>query len=257
MNKLALLTGLWLSTARAADPGACRPDGVMVFPQPGSVVPTNVQWILEGVGSEQTNVADLVGNDVVTLVPSGKDTTPLVLKVEKGWVSQMKRVAVRLKAPRPLSPDTTYTMHFGKPLASATLLSDALGTGVMRWTTAAGPDRDLPKYREKPAVTEGKYAKSEKDGAVERQLTLRADIDESGPAYLLISMQRLRGSSVKQQYPVPVQGASAVIGHDACSGTFGFEDGRAYKLTFELFDSAGNHNAEKATLEVSAPRPTK
>ncbi len=257
MRRAAWLTVLWLSSAWAAEPSACRTDGVLIFPQPGSVVPTNVQWILEGVGSQQTNVADLVGNDVVTLVPSGKDTTPITLKVEKGWVSQMKRVAVRLRSPRPLSPETTYTLHFGKPLASATLLGDPLGNGTIRWTTASGPDRDLPRYREKPAVTEGNYAKSEKDGAVQRQLTLRTNVDESGPAYLLISMQRLRGSSVKQQYPVPITGATTVIGHDACSGTFGFEDGRAYKLTFELVDSAGNRNAEKPTLEVSAPRPAR
>jgi hypothetical protein len=67
-------------------------------------------------------------------------------------------------------------------------------------------------------------------------------------------MQRARGSQVKQVYPVPLNGGEVLVGHDGCSGAFGFDDGRAYRLTFELFDAAGNRSAEKVTLDVSAPK---
>jgi hypothetical protein len=242
--------------AHAAEP-SCQPDGLLVFPAPGSVVPTNVSFVLEGVGEEQTRVADLVGSDGVQLVPNRKDGGAVPVKVEKGWVSQMKRVAVKLKPTRALAPETDYTLIFGRSLGRVVVINDALGDNGLQWTTAGGPDREQPKYRSKPAVSEGRYVKDEKGEALIRQLTIRSEVEETGPAYYLISMQRSRGSSVRQQYPVPLTGNSTVIGHDACSGTFGLEDGRAYKLQLELFDSAGNRNAEKVNLEISAPRPSR
>jgi hypothetical protein len=55
---------------------------------------------------------------------------------------------------------------------------------------------------------------------------------------------------------VAVEAGSAVLGHDACGGSFGWEDGRAYKASFELVDAAGNRSAP-AALEVSAPKPAR
>ena len=74
--------------------------------------------------------------------------------------------------------------------------------------------------------------------------------------WLLVSMQRARGVASKQQYLVPVDGEWAIVGHDACSGSFGFDDGRAYKLSIELYDAAGNAAAKPVALELSAPKPT-
>ncbi len=247
---------LVVGSARADEP-TCRPDGLLVFPAPGSVVPTNVVFLLEGVGEEQTRVAELVGSDSVALVPTRKDGAAVPVKVEKGWISQMKRVAVKLKPAKALAPETEYTLTFGRGLGRVVVLNDALGDDQLQWTTASGADREQPKYRSKPAVSEGRYVKNDKGEAIVRQLTIRSEVEEIGPAYFVISMQRSRGSSVKQQYPVPLTGTTTVIGHDACSGTFGLEDGRAYKLQLELFDSAGNRNAEKVSLEISAPRPAR
>lgn len=57
-------------------------------------------------------------------------------------------------------------------------------------------------------------------------------------------------------YPVSLNGGELLVGHDGCSGSFGFDDGRAYRLSFELFDAAGNRSAERVTLDLSAPRKT-
>ena len=86
-------------------------------------------------------------------------------------------------------------------------------------------------------------------------MRLRTLVEESSPACFLVSMQRAHGGSARQQYPVALEGDTFTIGHDACSGNFGFDDGRAYKLTLELFDAAGNRAVEKPSLEVAAPRP--
>lgn len=243
---------LLLATAGAAEEPPCRPDGLLLFPAPGAVVPTNVQWILEGVGAEQTRVSDLVGTQALSLLAA--DGTSIALKVERGWVSQAKRVAVRLKAATALAADTRYTLTAGSALAGAVFLNELQGVARPSWTTSSKVDRDIPRYRSKPAVSEGWYAAGPEETLV-RKLRLRVAIDEKAPAYFLVSMQRMRGSAVRQQYPVPLEGDSIIIGHDACGGSFGFEDGRAYRLSFELLDSSGNRNAERVSLEISAPRP--
>lgn len=230
---------------------ACRADGLIVFPAPGAVVPTNVQFILEGVGAEQARIAELAGTDAIALVAPGRD--PVQVKAERGWVSQEKRIAVRLKPKKALEPNTEYTLALGAAFQNVPVINDALGDNSLRWTTGPGPDKALPKYRTRPSVAEGFYVK-DKEGGLTRQLKLRALVDDLSPIYLLITMQRASGSQLKQVYPVPLDGGEALVGHDPCSGTFGFDDGRAYRLSFELFDAAGNRSAERVKLDLSAPR---
>jgi hypothetical protein len=244
---VALVLALVAPPARAA----CQADGLLMFPAPGAVVPTNVQFILEGVGAEQSRVAELAGTDAIALTAPGEDAVQV--KAERGWVSQEKRIAVRLKPKKPLKPNTEYTLVLGSAFANVPVINDALGDNSLRWTTGPGPDKAQPKYRTRPSVAEGFYVQ-DKDGSLTRLLKLRALVDDISPLYLLITMQRARGSQVKQVYPVPLNGGELLVGHDGCSGTFGFDDGRAYRLTFELFDAAGNRSAEKVTLDLSAPK---
>lgn len=236
--------------AAAAEP--CAKSGLLLFPAPGAVVPTNVQFIVEGAGEAQAQVQALLSDKAIALIAEGRE--PIQVKAEKGFVSQMNRVAIRLRPLKALEPNTTYTLALPTELAGVALLNDSLGDGSLKWLTGTGPDKKAPKYREKPATSEGFYGK-DKDGGLTRRLKLRTLLDESSPAWMLVTMERARGSSARQQYPVPVQGGFIVVGHDACSGSFGFDDGRAYKLSFELFDAAGNKGTEKHKLELTAPRP--
>lgn len=242
-------------TACVAAAGECDKDGLLLFPTPGSVIPTNAQFILEGTGSAQQQVQDLLTSDAIALVAPGFD--PIQVKAEKGFVSQMSRVALRLRPLKPMEPNAEYSLALPQSFAGIRLLNDKMGDGTLRWLTGRELDKKAPRYRQKPASSEGFYEVA-KDGTVRRkQLRLRASVEENGPAWVLVTMQRARGSSAKQQYPVPLDGDTLTLGHDACSGNFGFDDGRAYKLSFELFDAAGNRAAEKASLEVSAPRALK
>jgi hypothetical protein len=250
--KRALLASVLLLAAVAVAAPPCVKDGIILFPAPGAVVPTNVQFILEGVGESQDRVQALLTADAIALVP--KEGAPIQVKAEKGWLSQMNRVAVRLKPLRPLEPHTQYTLALPTPMAGARIINDVWGDGLLTWTTGAGLDKKPPRFKQKPASSEGFYEKA-KDGTLTRKLRLRTLIEDSGLAYLVVTMQRARGSSAIQQYPVALEGEYVHLGHDACSGNVGFDDGRAYKLTFELYDAAGNRAPERATLEVAAPRP--
>lgn len=246
---LLAMAVLLASTALGAD--RCQKDGISLFPAPGAVVPTNVQFLIEGVGEVQTRVQELLDSNAIALVADGHDA--IVLRPEKGFVSQVARVAVRLKPQKPLEPNVEYTLALPQTMAGVVILNDRLGGGALRWLAGAGPDTVPPHFVKKPASSEGLYVK-EADG-LRKQLKLHVDLGDSGVAWLLVSMERARGGSVRQQYPVFVDGQTLTLGHDACSGNFSFDDGRAYRLSFELFDAAGNKAKARPTLEVSAPRP--
>ncbi|MFO0598339.1 MAG: hypothetical protein U0228_23745 [Myxococcaceae bacterium] len=249
---LALLSVLGVALglpARAEE--KCEKDGILLFPTPGAVVPTNVQFIIEGAGEDQTRVQELLTADTIALVADGHD--PIPVKAEKGFVSQMARVAIRLRPLKALEPNVEYTLALPREMAGTRVINDALGDGTIRWLAGTGPDTKAPRYKQKPASSEGFYV-NEKQG-LRRQLKLRTLVEEQGPAWFLVTVQRARGGSVKQTYPVPLVADTITIGHDACSGSFGFDDGRAYKLSFELFDAAGNKATDKVGLEVAAPRP--
>ncbi|MDP1828787.1 MAG: hypothetical protein Q8L48_36340 [Archangium sp.] len=245
-----LVVALLSLAASGAEP--CAKDGVLLFPAPGAVVPTNVQFIIQGTGEAQAKVQGLLQSNAIALVAAGKDAIPV--KAEKGFVSQVSRVAIRLRPLKPLEPNVEYSLALPPELAGVRLLNDQLGDGSLRWLAGVGPDKRSPKYKERPSSSEGFY-EQDKAGGLTRKLRLRALIEESSPAWLLVSMQRARGGSARQQFPVALEGDTFTIGHDACSGNFGFDDGRAYTLSIELFDAAGNKAAERTRIEVAAPRP--
>ncbi|HEY1087442.1 MAG TPA: hypothetical protein VGE37_07100 [Archangium sp.] len=250
MRVLAALVVLASFVALAEEP--CAKSGLLLFPAPGAVVPTNVQLILEGTGEAQATVQALLANKAIALIADGVE--PIQVKAEKGFISQMNRVAIRLRPLKSLEPNTEYTLILPAELAGTALLNDQLGDGSLRWLTGGGADKKAPKYKEKPASSEGFYGK-DKAGGLVRRLKLRTLVDESSPAWVLVTMERARGGSTRQQYPVAVTGDGITLGHDGCSGNFGFDDGRAYRLSFELFDAAGNKGTEKHKLEITAPRP--
>lgn len=240
-----MVLGLWALPARAG----CD-DGVRLFPAPGATVPTNVQFVLEAVLGEQERVTKLIGGGELALLGGGE---PVGVTVEKGWSSTMNRVAVRLKPKRPLTPNTEYTLTLGRALPGVKLLNDARGDNTPRWRTGPSADTTPPKFVTRPATSEGFYQRT-RDGLT-RSLKLRTQVSDLGEVYVLVSMQRARGIASKQQFPVPVDSEAFVLGHDVCSGTFGFDDGRAYKVQVELFDAAGNGGGKPVALELSAPKP--
>lgn len=241
-----------LTALRAGAAEPCVKDGVLLFPAPGAVVPTNVQFIIQGTGQMQAKVQGLLTADAIALVAEGKD--PIQVKAEKGFVSQVSRVAIRLRPLKALEPNVEYSLALPPQMAGVRLLNDQLGDGSLRWLAGGGPDKRSPRYKQRPSSSEGFY-EQDKRGGFTRKLRLRTLIEESSPAWFLVSMRRAQGGSAWQQYPVALEGDTLTIGHDACSGNFGFDDGRAYKLTFELYDAAGNKAVERARLEVAAPRP--
>jgi hypothetical protein len=261
--RLAVAFTLLAASVAAAK---CRTDGLLVFPAPGSVIPANSHFIIEGVGTMRTRVEALAGtNDLVLKSTDGTDV--LTAKAGKTlgvdfFKSGMNRVAVMLTPSKALLPNRQYVLMIDRVLPGYQVLNEGApdklswrtGGGKTKDTDEPGVDKTPPKFQVKPAVAEGKHAK-DGDGVM-RYLKLRATLTEDAPAYFLVTMKRARGAAAEQKYPVPITAGEATLGHDACSGSFTFDDGRAYKLTIETYDSAGNKAAEVLkNIEAHAPRP--
>jgi hypothetical protein len=158
-----------------------------------------------------------------------------------------------LKPNSDLMPNKVYTLAMDGIMPGYRVLNPNAAE-KLAWRTGAISDNSPPRYQVKPTVAEGLYSK-DGDG-VTRLLKIRTTLEEEGPSYFLVTVQRARGNPAKQVYPVVINGGDAVLGQDACSGSFTFDDGRAYKIWLETFDSAGNKAVEKLpVIEAQAPRP--
>lgn len=225
----------------------CKSDGLYVFPAPGSVIPINARMILEGVGAEQARISKLVGK---TLVLKAADDT-ITVSVASGWKSTVNRVAVILRPAKMMKPDREYSLMIDKPLSGYTILNEGAAE-TMTWRSGKGPDRTPPRFDSLPSVAEGIYRVE--GNLVTRKLILSSRLLDESPSYLVVSLRRARGNSGVQTYYVPFNGGQGELGHDGCSGSFAFEDGRAYRAKLELFDASGNPGAALKPMELHAPR---
>ncbi len=248
MRRIAFMA---VALAAASAYAKCDANGLYVFPAPGSVIPLNVKFILEGTGTEVARVNKLVGGDDLVL-KAGDDV--VTVNVSRGWSSSVKRVAVMLKPNSELKANKSYSLMIDRLLPGYKVLNPNAAE-TLTWRTGASADTQAPKYQVKPDIAEG-YWNKDGDG-ITRFLKIRTTLSEEGPAYFIATVQRARGNAAKQVYPVPINGGEALLGQDACSGSFAFDDGRAYKIWIDTFDSAGNKAVEKVpVIEAQAPRPT-
>ena len=74
---------------------------------------------------------------------------------------------------------------------------------------------------------------------------------EESPAYMVVTLTRKQSGASSQHYVIPVVNGSALLGHEPCSGAFGFEDGKSYRARVEVFDSAGNLGARRCPRWIS------
>jgi len=225
----------------------CNAHGVALYPPPSSVIPTNARFVLEGVGLEVRRVQALEGDTLIARAPD--DAVPFT--VQFAWRSGMNRVAMLLKPRSLMKPNRTYAFQLRQKLPAFHFLdgSDA----EPAYVTGKGSDDQKPEWLSVPAVGEGVYRKWD-ESRFTRLLRFNVKLNEVSPAYVVLHLQRARGSIVKQTYFVPVLNDQVLVGHDACSGRFSFEDGRAYRGEFELFDIAGNEGQRLKPMEFNAPK---
>lgn len=252
MRPLLALLAVLLSAQAAAEEvnlesADCNPHGVVLYPPPSSVIPTNARLFLEGVGVEVRRVQALEG-DAIT-ARAADDAVPF--QVQFAWRSGMNRVAMLLKPRALLKANRTYALQLRQKLPGFHFLDGSDEEPV--YVTGKGPDDTKPEWLSTPSVGEGIYRKWDEQHFT-RFLRFNLKLNEASPAYLVLSLQRARGSLVKQTYFIPVLDNQVLVGHDACSGRFTLEDGRAYRGEFQLFDIAGNEGPKLKPMEFNAPR---
>ena len=240
---------LFMALGAVTADARCEPDGIEIFPAPGAVVPINVKFLLEGRGADAAKIHKLLGTQDLIL-KGGQDQVRV--SVLREWTSANKRTALLLKPVGDLLPNRNYRLELSKLIPGARLLNSADSTISFR--TASVADQVAPEFKSNPVVSEGQYRK---DGnQITRLLKIRAPLYEEGAAYLLATVQRAKGNPAKQIFPIPIVQEEATLGQDGCTGSFVFDDGRAYKIWVELFDWAGNPAEERVpVIEAQAPRP--
>ena len=235
-----------LLLARAAS-ARCIGDGVQVFPRPGATIPTNTRLLLEGIGTARNLVAELPGK-TMRLQTNGHEVH---VKAQRGWTSELGRVTVVLKPDGPLLPDKSYTLRLDDALPGSVVLLNGVGTSLPEWLSGKGPDKTPPRWIKRPAVSEG-LARRGEDG-VTRYVRLTLSMREESPAYMVVTLTLKQSGAAAQHYVIPVVNGSALLGHEPCSGAFGFEDGKSYRARVEVFDSAGNLAPAVPPLDFEAP----
>jgi hypothetical protein len=253
MRALPLLALLAIAPAVASaeevnlESADCNAHGVALYPPPSSVIPTNARFFLEGVGVEVRRVQALEGDSITAR--AGDDAVPF--SVQFAWRSGMNRVAMLLKPRALLKANRTYVLQLRQKMPGFRYLVG--GDAEPAYLTGKGPDDQKPEWRSTPSIGEGIYRKWE-EGKFTRFLRFNLKLNEVSPAYVVLQLQRARGSVVKQTYFLPVLDDQLLVGHDACSGRFIFEDGRAYRGEFQVFDIAGNEGTKLKPMEFNAPK---
>lgn len=242
--RLLLLFILLLARAASA---RCIGDGVQVFPRPGATIPTNTRVLLEGIGTARAVVAGLPGK-TLRLQTDGHEVR---MKAQRGWTSELGRVTVVLKPDGKLLPGKKYTLRLDDAIVGGVTLLNGTGSTLPEWLTGKGPDKAPPRWIKRPAVSEG-IARRGEDG-VTRYVRLSMGLREESPAYMVVTLTRKQPGATSQHYVIPVMSGSALLGHEPCSGAFGFEDGKSYRARVEVFDSAGNLAPSVPPLDFEAP----
>ncbi len=242
--RLVLLFMLLLARTASA---RCAGDGVQVFPRPGATIPTNTRLLLEGIGTARALVADLPGK-TMRLQTNGHEVR---VKAQRGWTSELGRVAVVLKLEGALLPNKLYTLRLDDALPGTVALLNGSGTPMPAWLSGKGPDTTPPRWVKRPAVSEGMARRSEE--GVTRYVRITMSMREESPAYMVVTLTRKRAGGAAQHYVIPVVNGSALLGHEPCSGAFGFDDGNSYRARVEVFDSAGNLAPAVPPLDFEAP----
>src|SRR6185295_5484086 len=175
----------------------CNAHGVALYPPPSSVIPTDARLFLEGVGVEVRRVQALEGDAI--LARAGDDAVPF--QVQFAWRSGMNRVAMLLKPRALLKANRTYALNLRAKLPGFHFLDGS--DGEPAYLTGKGPDDQKPEWVSAPSVSEGIYRKWD-EKTFTRFLRFNVKLNEVSPAYLVLSLQRARGSVVKQTYFLPV-----------------------------------------------------
>lgn len=245
-----LLVAAVLLTASSARAAACETDGLVLFPAPGGVLPTNTRFILEGIGRDQVRVSSLVGKRLVLKASDDE----ILVRIQRGWQSMQGRTAMRLIPARALKPGRDYTLEIDRLLPQSRLLNPKPGTELAVWRSGREPDEAPPDWRQPPSPEAGEY--DARGQEVTRWITLRAALVEESPSYLVVTLRRRRSTEI-QTYFVPIDGDRVRIGHDTCSGSFALENKTTYRATIEAFDCTGNSAPPVPPVELSAPAPVR
>lgn len=215
-----------LCLAPVAARADCAASGWHVFPPPGSTVPTNARFVVQGFASSQAAVKSLATRHPRLVADTGEQLPLKVLTVNEGGFELTQAV---LAAKGALTPGVRYTLRFDDDTFS-------LRRGVSAsWVVGAGADFEPPRWQAAPSAKPGERKEMGCGPSVHARLELA--VEDAGP--VLVRAVVKRDGEVKEFLLEREDDGSLRVGHGMCSGAFQLGDG-AWTLELSAVDLAGN-----------------
>ena len=255
-QSLVLLSFAAVFLATAAVHAECNEAGLRAWPEPGTVVPPNVHFVVEGVGVTSDLVATLdKSHPAIITIKDGLRF--LVTSITDGDEKIAQAVLVPEK---PLRGAHEYLVRFhgtgpGEPKEYHPTVTQKGKQVRMQWRVGETPDTKAPTWTETPRVLSSK--RDERGDGVETFVRIAVSAkDERGMLlYRVRIRERGKGKAWRSWFlRAPAGGQSLVVGRGKCSGPFELFPGRRYEIRLSAVDAAGNEtNAPGNPLRFKGP----
>lgn len=217
----------------------CAMSAWDVFPAPGSKVPKNSRFVVEGYGSAQSAVVSIATRKPRLVSAKGAQVPLKVVVINVGEKDITQAV---LEPTAPLIEGTRSTLKFETDSKTRFELDENVRPSWM-----VGPaDVEPPRWTKAPEAQPGVIELFGCGPAVEARVNVA--IEDAAAILVRAKVTRTDGSSKHYLLPATKNGVLE-IGHGMCSGAFklGLE-GKEWSLELTAVDAAGN-----ATLALIPP----
>ncbi len=251
---LALLFLSLAATPRAQ--AECPPEGLRVWPAPGSVVPPNAVFLLEGRG------------EAAALVASLDQRHPALIAVREGTLldvaareQTLPEWAQSLLQPREkLLPAHEYLLRLHglgatEPKRFHPTIPTPSGGQRLQWRIGDQPDEQAPRWEAPPRV----LSTRREEGGPHTVSVVRVAVTARDEGEHLLYRVRLRergkGKGWQSWWLAAPEDGVLEVGRGRCGGPVTLSPGHHYELRLSALDGAGNEReAPGPALRLRGPR---
>jgi hypothetical protein len=239
-----ILLGLLLTFLGEKTFAECLAWKIRVFPN-SITISSNPIFIVEGYAMSESVIRELNKRNAIYLT-SGSDTIQLtILKILEG---QFRLTQAILKPTSKLQVGRHYKMEID---SLDEYEREDFERDSAAWTVSDMVDNQKPVWCKSPSYKSKGMIFYGCGPAV--LVNFCACISDNSPVVVYTKIKNMKSNQVNDYYINP-DSCFLQIGHEMCSGAFGFELGKEYEVSFSLMDASGNlSETETQPIKFIAP----